>query len=197
MQKLIPAMGVMAVCGLAQAEIVHWSQLIGAQDADRQAPRWGGLTIDISGLSSNDFLGDPDNHVLSVFYGAGASITTIGWNVNLTTVGISWADEATITFNNTFSVSPGAGDAFTVSNMNYQGSASSSLVLGGDGLVHIELHEIGFDDNPDGPDAIYEAGSYIIIGNALPSPGALGVFGVAGLFGWRRRRHCGGIPVGR
>ncbi|MCR9076306.1 MAG: hypothetical protein NXI07_09745, partial [bacterium] len=135
MQKLIPAMGVMAVCGLAQAEIVHWSQLIGTQDADRQAPRWGGLTIDISGLSSNDFLGDPDNHVLSVFYGAGASITTIGWNVNLTTVGISWADEATITFNNTFSVSPGAGDAFTVSNMNYQGSASSSLVLGGDGLV--------------------------------------------------------------
>ncbi len=191
MQKLIPAMGVMAVCGLAQAEVVHWSQLIGAQDADRQDPRWGGLTIDISGLSSNDFLGDPDNHVLSVFYGAGASITSIGWNVNLTTVGVSWADEATITFNDSFSVNPGAGDAFTVSNMNYQGSTSSSLSLGSDGLVHIELHEIGFDDNPDGPDAIYEAGSFIIIGNALPTPGVLGVFGVAGLYGWRRHRSAG------
>lgn len=190
MKQLIPAMCAVAVSGLAQAEVVHWSQLIGAQDADAQTPRWGGLTIDISGLTSNDFLGDPDNHVLSVFYGAGASITSIGWNVNLTTVGISWADEATITFNDTFSVNPGAGDAFTVSNMNYQGSSAASIVLGGDGLMRIELHEIGFDDNPDGPDAIYEAGSYIIIGNALPSPGALGAFGIAGLIGLRRRRSA-------
>lgn len=188
MKKLIPAMGVMAVCGLAQAEVVHWSQLIGAQADASQSPLWGGLTIDISGLSSNDFQGDPDNHVLSVFYGAGASITSIGWNVNLTTVGISWADEATITFNDSFSISPGFGDAFTVSNMNYQGSTSSSLVLGSDGLVQIELHEIGFDDNPDGPDAIYEAGSYIVIGNALPSPGTIIYLGLAGLIGTRRAR---------
>lgn len=188
MQQLIPAMGVMAVCGLAQAEVIHWSQLIEDRDADRQDPRWAGITIDISGLTSNDFQGDPDNVVLNVFIGAGAMISSVGWNVNLTSVGISWADEAAITFADAFTVNPGAGDAFTVSNMNYQGTANTSLVVGSDGMMRIELHEIGFDDNPDGPDAIYEAGSYLVVGNVWPTPGGLAVFGVAGLYGCRRRR---------
>jgi len=185
---VLPASAVMAVCGLAHGEVIHWSQLIGAQADESQTPRWGGLTIDISGLSSNDFQGDPDNHVLSVFYGAGASITSIGWYVNLTTVGISWADEATITFQDTVSLIPGAGDAFTVSNMNYQGSSATFFQAGSDGMIQIELHETGFDDNPDGPDAIYEAGSYIVIGNALPSPGTVIYLGLAGLIGTRRAR---------
>ncbi len=188
MKRAIPTLCAMSVCGLAHAEIIHWSQLIGAQPDQPQSPRWGAVTIDISGLSSNDFQGDPDNHVLSVFFGVGASITSIGWDIDLTTVGLSWADEATFTFNGQVSINPGFGDAFTVSNQNYFGSVSTNLILDGSGLVSLELHEIGFDDNPDGPDAIYGAGSYIYIGNALPSPGAFGLFGAAGLIACRRRR---------
>lgn len=178
----------MGISGLAHAEVVHWSDLVGDPSEQMETPRWGGLTVDISGLSSNDFQGDPDNVVLSIFYGVGASITSVGWDVNLTTIGISWADEATFTFNNQVSVNPAAGDAFTVSNQNYAGSMNSTFFVDDDGFVNIELHEIGFDDNPDGPDAFYEAGSFIIIGNRLPSPGGIAVFGLAGVIGARRRR---------
>ena len=189
LKKVIPVSCAMAVCGLAHAEIVHWSELVGDRVDQSETPRWAGLTIDISGLSSNDFQGDPDNVVLNVFIGAGATISSVGWNVNLTTVGISWADEATITFDDAFSVNPGAGDAFTVTNMNYQGTASTSLVVGADGMMRIELHEVGFDDNANGPDAIYEAGSYIVVGNVWPTPGPLAVFGFAGVLCSRRRRR--------
>lgn len=181
--------GVFAVCGLAHAEVIHWSQLIRAQAEQAEPPRWGSVTIDISGMSSFGFQGNPENDVLSVFFGAGASITSVGWDVNLTTIGVSWADEATFTFQNTLSVNPAAGDAFTVSNMNYQGSASGFISAGSDGLIQIELHEVGFDDNPDAPDAIYEAGSFLYLGNALPSPGTIGVFGIVGLVGVHRRRR--------
>ena len=57
------------------------------------------ITIDVSGVNSWGFQGDPQNEFINVFVGAGASITNIAWDVNLTTLGISWADENTMTFN--------------------------------------------------------------------------------------------------
>jgi hypothetical protein len=189
MRTLIPAMGMMAVCGLAHAEVIHWSQLIAPQAEQPEIRGSGATMIDLSGLTSNDFQGDPDNHILSIHLGAGSTITSIAWNVNLTTVGVSWADEATITFNGIQSINPGAGDAFTVTSQNYAGSTASGLVVDASGILQIELHEIGFDDNPDEPDAIYEDGSYIQLITFVPSPGSLSAFGLAGLVGARRRRR--------
>lgn len=144
------------------------------------------LVIDVSGVESWDFQGDPDNTILNVFVGAGATITNIAWNVNLTTLGISWADENTMTFNGAQSINVGAGDAFTVSNQNYAGSAASGIVLDGSGMLSIEFHEVGFDDNPNAVDSFFNSGSITV--SYVPAPGALAVLGLGGLVAGRRRR---------
>ena len=184
MKRIVPALCAMSVCGLAHAEIFHWSEISSLDE--ETTSRLGRFTIDVSGMQSWGFQGDPANQILDVFVGAGASIPYISWDVNLTTVGLSWADESTMTFNGVEAVIPGFGDAFTVTNANYIGGQNSGLVLDGSGILSIEFHEVGFDDNPGAVDSFYEAGSYIYIG--IPSPGALGVFGISGLIGVRRRR---------
>ncbi len=144
------------------------------------------ITIDVSGVNSWGFQGDPQNEFLNVFVGAGASITNIAWDVNLTTLGISWADENTMTFNGAESVNVAAGDAFTVSNQNYAGSQASGLVLDASGMLSIEVHEVGFDDNPGDIDSFYNSGTVTI--SYVPAPGALAVLGMGGLVAGRRRR---------
>lgn len=144
------------------------------------------LVLDVSGIESWDFQGDADNTILNVFVGAGATITNIAWNVNLTTVGISWADENTMTFNGAQSINAAAGDAFTVSNANYAGSAASGIVLDGSGMLSIEFHEVGFDDNANAVDSFYNSGTITI--SYVPAPSALAVLGLGGLAAGRRRR---------
>lgn len=144
------------------------------------------LTIDVSGVNSWGFQGDPQNEFIDVFVGAGATITNIAWDVNLTTLGISWADENTMTFNGAESVNVAAGDAFTVSNANYAGSQASGLVLDASGMLSIEVHEVGFDDNPGDIDSFFNSGTVTI--SYVPAPGALAVLGMGGLVAGRRRR---------
>jgi len=144
------------------------------------------ITIDVSGVNSWGFQGDPQNEFIDVFVGAGASITNIAWDVNLTTLGISWADENTMTFNGAESVNVALGDAFTVSNANYAGSQGSGLVLDASGMLSIEVHEVVFDDNPGDIDSFFNSGTVTI--SYVPAPGALAVLGMGGLVAGRRRR---------
>lgn len=144
------------------------------------------LVLDVSGVESWDFQGDANNTILNVFVGAGATITNIAWNVNLTTVGISWADENTMTFNGAQSINVATGDAFTVSNANYAGSAASGIVLDGSGMLSIEFHEVGFDDNANAVDSFFNSGSLTI--SYVPAPSALAVLGLGGMAAGRRRR---------
>ncbi len=149
------------------------------------------LVVDVSGYESWDFQGDADNTILNVLVGSGANITNIAWDVNLTTVGISWADENTMGFfGNSVAVNPGAGDAFTVTNMNYSGSTGANITLGGNGLLDIEFYEVGFDDNFNSVDSFYEDGSFITLTGTgfVPTPGSLAVLGLGGLMAGRRRR---------
>ena len=150
------------------------------------------ITIDVSGVNSWGFQGDPQNEFIDVFVGAGASITNIAWDVNLTTLGISWADENTMTFNGAESVNVALGDAFTVSNANYAGSQGSGLVLDASGMLSIEVHEVGFDDNPGDIDSFFNSGTVTI--SYVPAPGALAVLGMGGLVAGRRRRRCRRTP---
>lgn len=148
------------------------------------------LTIDVSGINSWGFQGDAQNESLSVLLGAGATVTGISWDVNLTTIGLSWADENTMGFEGgALEVNPGAGDAFTVINANYAGSAGG-VALSADGVLDIEFYEVGFDDNAGAVDSYYEAGSSITITgtNFVPTPGSLAVLGLGGLVAGRRRR---------
>tara|TARA_A100000171_G_C2130037_1_gene146090 strand:+ start:1593 stop:2153 length:561 start_codon:yes stop_codon:yes gene_type:complete len=185
MKWMIPAAGVFAASSLAQAELVHWSDLVGQEtvfDASGRAL----LSIDISGMASWDFQGDPDNEVAELFTG-GAVPLRIEWDVYITTVGVSWADEVTMGIaDEGLEIMPGAGDAFSVNNMNYQGSVSGDFVGSFDGVLEIEFYETGFDDNADAIDAYFESGSRITL--IFPAPGGLAVLGFGGLIGIRRRR---------
>ncbi|MCR9074931.1 MAG: PEP-CTERM sorting domain-containing protein [bacterium] len=144
------------------------------------------LNIDVSGVNSWGFQGDAQNEFVNVFVGAGATITSIAWDVNLTTVVPSWADENTMTFNGSQSINVGAGDAFTVSNQNYAGSTGSAIVLDGSGMLSIEFHEVGFDDIAGGVDSFFNQGTLTI--GYVPTPGSLAVLGLGGLVAGRRRR---------
>ncbi len=185
MKWMVPAAGVLAVSGLAQAELVHWSDLVG-QDTPFNASNRALLTIDISGMASWDFQGDPDNEVAELFIGFAIPIA-IGWDVNITTVGSSWADEVTFGIaDESLEIMPGAGDSFSVTNMNYQGMLYGGFVGSLDGVMEIEFYESGFDDNADAIDAYFESGSRITL--FFPTPGPLAALGIGGLIGSRRRR---------
>ncbi len=145
------------------------------------------LTVDIGGIQSWGFQGDAQNEFLSVFVGAGASITSLSWDLTLTTFTPSWAEENTMTFNNSQSLNVAAGDAFVVTNAAYAGSTGSALVLDGTGLLSIEFHEVDFDDILGGVDSVYGQGSTLTIGY-VPTPGSLAVLGLGGLVAGRRRR---------
>jgi len=149
------------------------------------------ITVDISGYSSWGFQGDPQNETAVVMFCSGQTLTNISWDLNLTTVGFSWAEELTIGLQGNFEqIYPAFGDAFTVSNMNYQGSQATAIVLGSDGMLDVEFYETGFDDNANAIDSYFEAGSTISFSfNSLyPTPGTLALFSFAGLSVSRRRR---------
>jgi len=170
MKKTIALAALVAVAGMAQADT---------------------MVIDVSGSASWEFQGDGLNEVMNVLVGAGASITNIAWDVNMTTFGVSWAEENTMGFfGNSEIVSPGFGDATTVSNMNYAGSQASGIVLGGDGMLDIEFYEQFFNDNVGDIDSIYEGGSTVTLSGTgfVPTPGSLAVLGLGGLVAGRRRR---------
>ncbi|MFG0314907.1 MAG: hypothetical protein ACF8LL_12095, partial [Phycisphaerales bacterium] len=158
MSRLISTIGVMMAGGLAQGEVVHWESLVG-QDTPFDASSRALLTIDISGMASWDFQGDPDNEVAELFIG-GAIPIRIEWDVYITTVGVSWADEVTFGIaDESLEIMPGAGDSSPVTNMNYQGSINGGFVGSPDGVLEIEFYETGFDDNADAIDAYFEGGS--------------------------------------
>lgn len=194
MKYSVHSLSIVAACaGLAHGELVHWSQLTDTHELYEMDPAAAVLTIDISGYASYDFQGDADNEILSFSTGAPGPINAFGfnWDVNLSTVGLSWADEATLTFNDEYSLMPALGDAFSVTNANYQGSLSPELLGSADanGMMHIEFHETGFDDNPDAIDSYFEAESYLYF--VFPSPGTLCVAGFGSLVLSRRRRAGG------
>lgn len=185
MSRIIPAMSVMAACGLARGEVVHWSELVG-QGTPFDASSRALFTIDISGMASWDFQGDPDNEIAELFIGFAIPIG-IEWDVYITTIGTSWAEEVTFGIaDESLVISPGAGDAFPVTNMHYQGSIFGGFVGSFDGVMEIEFYETNFDDNADAVDAYFESGSTITV--YFPAPGALAVLAIGGLFAARRHR---------
>ena len=156
-----------------------------------------GFTLDISGYNSNDYQGSAINDLLQVFLGSNVEIDAIAWDINLTTIGLSWASEATIGFEGQLDIIPGFDDNFSVSNMNYSSNGVlylsdfglPSVQIGADGILDIEFFESGFDDNPGAPDAIYEAGSTLsVYTRGWPTPGTASTLAFAGLIASRRRR---------
>lgn len=155
------------------------------------------ITVDVSGISFNDAQFSPLNQTLAIALAVGAEVTGIGWDVNLTTIGSSWASEAVIDFEGQIFLTVAAGDNFGVSNQNYNSggildlSADAGLpniTLGGDGVLNLEFFE-GFVDNGGTGDASFGAGSTLTLQvRGIPAPGSLAVLGLGGLVATRRRR---------
>jgi len=188
---------VAAICGLAHAGHTEASDSI--ESSDIQAGNGFGIvhTIDVSGIWFNDAQGSSLNDRIELIFPASGFIDVIGigWDVNLTTIGASWASEATIGFEDQLFLAPGAGDDFSLSNTNYSSGGILDLTenglddirISGDLILNIEFFDT-FVDNAGSGDAVFEAGSVIYVEHIYPTPGTLAVLGLSGVVCTRRKR---------
>ncbi len=193
--KAIALTALAAAAGLATASPVLTTSLTD-YTVDNAGTATSSMTIDVSGMQFNDAAGSPLNEILSVFTGVGSIITGISWNVNLTSIGASWASEAVMLFEGQINLTV-SGDGAPVSNMNYDSmgivdltdAGVPNIVMSADGILDIEFLE-SFVDNAGTGDNFFEAGSSITIvgNNIVPTPGSLAVLGLGGLVAGRRRR---------
>ncbi len=158
------------------------------------------FTLDINFDSfSFDASGAAGNAVLTANIGAGNTITGIGWDVDIETVGASWLSEPTFRFaDSSFAdaglfLTVGAGsDAPGAANFNSGGILDLSdngipnitLV---DGVLQIEIFE-SYDDVAGAIDAMLSGTLTLGLANAVPAPGAAALFGLGALGATRRRR---------
>jgi len=195
--KVIALTALAATAGLAVANPIQAGQFAG-NTIDTAGTPTATIVIDISGFQSNDAQGSGLNEHLIAFLGIGAEVTGIGWDVNLTTSGGSWASESVMNFGGQLFLTPGVADSFGVSNQNY--NSGGILDLGDNGIpntlpdaagnLDIEFFE-SFVDNGGAGDGFWQAGSTITLvgtGFAVPTPGSLAILGLGGLVAGRRRR---------
>lgn len=166
-------------------------------------------TVDISGISTWDVLGSPNNTVLLVdlaaLFGkpAGSTVTMngIGWHTNQSTVGSSWLSEMAMYFDDNIApdglglflrpgasqATPGTGTFDSNGVIKLEGAGIAPIVLP-NGILRIEFYE-SFDDVANAIDGNFLSGSFLTIQTTnVPAPGALALLGLAGLVGIRRRR---------
>lgn len=111
------------------------------------------LVVDVTGVQSFGVQGNAGNTVLSYNIGAGATVTSIGFDVNLTAISPSWLSEIRLAFTdssgNGVRLTPGGGDEFqgTASYSGYYELSDFDLVfqVGADGILRLEFYE-SFND---------------------------------------------------
>jgi MYXO-CTERM domain-containing protein len=190
--KAIALTALAAAAGLATASPVLSTGLT-EYTVDTAGTPSNFITVDVSGMQFNDAQGSPLNQILSVAIGAGNVVTGIAWNVNLTSIGASWASEAVMGFEGQINLTV-ATEANPVTNMNYDSmgfvdisdAGLPNITVGADGILDIEFFE-SFVDNGGTGDNFFEAGSSITLA-VTPTPSSLAVLGLGGLVAGRRRR---------
>ncbi len=120
------------------------------------------------GIDSWDGLDDTDNIVIDLNIGAGNTLTGVGWDIGIATVGGSWLSEATIQHSdsngsadpNAINLNVGVGDD-TSGDQDYTSGGTivdfsdnglPDIVAGADGILRLQIFE-SFDDNADAIDA--------------------------------------------
>lgn len=110
------------------------------------------LVVDVTGIQSWGLQGNAGNTVLTYNVGAGATVTSIGFNVNLTAISPSWLSEISMKFTDSIGngviFNPGGSDVQgTASYSGYYALSDFNLVfqVGADGILRLEFYE-SFDD---------------------------------------------------
>jgi hypothetical protein len=194
MYKLITPIALAASSVLANPILTHNPSMVPGID---NTGAFCAVVLDISGYESIDNQGSPNNQIAEFFVGPFQDIFAIEWDVNLTTIGGSWAEEAAISFGGGDVVlTPGFRDSFPVTNANYssdgivnlQDQGLPNILVGSDGYLRLEFFET-FDDAEGETDAIWLDGSTITVYTPLwPTPGTTSALAFAGLIASRRRR---------
>jgi MYXO-CTERM domain-containing protein len=209
-KTLIAAAGLLATSGaVLAAGMGRTADSISPANLDARGTTNSVVNIDVTGVQSFDGLGGA-NTVLEIDLasalglGAGSQVTmtSVGWDVTISTFGLSWLSEASIYFDDNIApdlsglfLTPGIGNGFGGTNVNFASAgqidfsdnAIPNIVLP-NGVLRIEFFE-GFVDDTLGADAIWDLGSTLFVGvQEVPAPGAAAVLGLAGLAGLRRRR---------
>lgn len=198
---LIASAGVASAAKVAvDGKSPYWSSnsTVGTTDLPQASTARQGQTVQVpvAGIESRDAFGAPGNIVVNVNVGPNALITGIGWNVTVEALGESWLSEMRVGCTPTggttgvfFGVvptqAPGVGSGTSNGIIKLNTTAVPEFQVGADGLLRMEFFE-SFDDAAGVVDGIWRSGFITV--QFVPTPGAVGLFGLAGLAAARRRR---------
>lgn len=155
--------------------------------------------VNLTGVQSYDYEGEPGNTVIELNLGALSQITSIAWNFGMTAYSPSWLADMKISFTN----SSGGGVYFTPSDTEDSGSehhsGSASLPALGlafyvesDGILRLEFSETYKDLGTGVADGQYDSGT-ITVGyvSAVPEPStyAMMLLGLLAVGAVARRRQ--------
>lgn len=203
MKKFALALALVVAAGAAQAQtkspysgpaLTGYNTGIGAQAPQAIST----LTVDVTGIASNDPWGALINVVQNHPIGASSHVVGIGYDVHVTAPSPSWLSEIKVEFapsdqSSGVWLTPAYLDSFPGSGAYTSGGIIDLVGLaldfnvGLDGILRLEYFE-GYDDFPGAMDGMWDSGTLTIQYEAIPAPGAAVLFAGAGLLGLRRRR---------
>lgn len=156
--------------------------------------------FDVSGIFSNETLGDPLNEVFLVDVGANAHVIGIGWDTRQFADAPSWLSEMVVNFGSSstryVNLTTGIGDD-APGTASYSSGGVINIVdidldfnVDADGKLRLEFFE-SYNDFANDWDGRWESGHLTIrVESMIPEPStyALMGLGLAGLVAWTRRR---------
>lgn len=156
------------------------------------------VTVDVSGIADMDERGAETNIFRELFVGAGATIESLRWDINLTSHDPSYLSEMQLTFSdslgNGITFTPGGGDDFegTSSYAGFQDLLviGQNFQLGDDGLLRLEFHDFYKDLAFDEPEGMWNFGTLTFGVSTVPEPqsAALVLAGLLSMLGVGKRR---------
>jgi hypothetical protein len=139
------------------------------------------LQVDVAGALDNDERGAATNVIWDFHVGSLASITSLKWDVNITSNVGSYLSEMKLTFTDTVgngvTFTPGDGDDFdgTADYAGFQdlGDLGKIFQVGEDGILRLEFHD-GYKDLAfDEPEGRWNTGTLTFGVTQVPEPSTI------------------------